>query len=121
MKARIPDEAQFTKKQLKQIDELAKKRTTEYSENVQFIFYFCSLLALNDCAGWGTTRCKRYCEAMEKILTELNKYIDEGLEDIIVDKLIRAMRSRNLDFEEILDINVVKVPDEYYGRWKNDA
>lgn len=112
MNARVPATQKLTRSET----QAAKEIAADYWREIEYCFYFACLIALNESFSFKDVRLKRFYTALQEVLGEVNHDIDTGCEDIFIDRLIRSMESRGINFEDIIDIDVIKVPDEYLSR-----
>ena len=114
MKAHIPgsQKRQGIRAQRNAIRKVVKEEADQCFVKVEFCFYFLCLIALKEEFGFGETRLIRFYNKMRALMNGVNWQIDRGFEDFVVDQLIRRLKQNNIDYENILDINVIQVPDE---------
>ena len=114
MKAHIPgsQKRQGIRAQRNAIRKVVKEEADQCFAKVEFCFYFLCLIALKEEFGFGETRLIRFYNKMQALMNGVNWQIDKGFEDFVVEQLIRRLKQNNIDYENILDINVIQVPDE---------
>lgn len=116
MKAHIPLSAQ----QKAEAAKLAADYVAELNERCQFIYFFAAFIALNEKFHFGTARLREFYNTACDVLKDAESYVDRGAGDIVIDQLIRNLTSRNINFEDILDVEVTQVPPEYLSKTKYD-
>lgn len=114
MKAHIPgsQKRQGIRAQRNALRKVVKEEADQCFAKVEFCFYFLCLIALKEEFGFGETRLIRFYNKMQSLMAGVNWQIDRGFEDFVVEQLLRRLKQNKIAYENILDINVIQVPDE---------
>ena len=120
MKARLPVECKLTRKQQEAVKQISEEQAEAVYQRCQFIFFFSAFIALNEEFHFGNGRLKKFYDAVCETLKEAEAVVDHGAGDVVVDLLIRNLTSRNIAFEDIMDVEVTQVPEEYLTKTKYD-
>lgn len=87
-----------------------------YAEQALKIYQTCTLIALNEYAGWGNKRLQDFMNVLEDVCTEYDRHMcctdvkggSKGTNvDCAIEQLIRAADSRNIDWRTLLNADVV--------------
>lgn len=120
MKARLPVECKLTRKQQEAVRQISEEQAEAVYQRCQFILFFSAFIALNEEFHFGNGRLKKFYDAVCATLKEAEAVVDHGAGDVVVDLLIRNLTSRNIAFEDIMDVEVTQVPEEYLTKTKYD-
>ena len=116
MKARLPVECKLTRKQQEAVRQISEEQAEAVYQRCQFILFFSAFIALNEEFHFGDGRLKKFYNAVCETLKEAEAVVDHGAGDVVVALLIR----RNIAFEDIMDVEVTQVPEEYLTKTKYD-
>lgn len=126
--ARIPNGKPKRSKQQSSsiVDKVMMRKAVQEEVNqrwakIEFCFYFLCLIALKEEFGFGEERLKRFYTKMQALLTGVNWQIDSGFSEFVVDQLLRRLKKNKIDYENILDIQVLQVPDDLKGGENNES